>query len=268
MEFISLLSPQMQLFLVVTFALIFGSFASLISYRLALKKPVIFTRSECVSCHHKLQIKNLIPLFSWLFQKGKCAFCHAKISMRYPLIELSFVAAFLIVYFVLGRQIDYKMLLYFLISGTLIAMIVADLEHYFVPNIMQYFLALLVILVLVEQGGPKLPLANVKYGFLYMGFGLALFAFFFFTTKTEAIGIDDIKFFFIAGLLLGVQNFLAFMLISGLSGIVFGAMWRYIKKEEIFPFMPSLCFAMFLCMLFSKKINPVDLLGSSLFFGG
>ena len=266
METISLLTPEMQLFLVIVFALIFGSFASLISYRLASKQPMVFARSHCVSCHKPLGIRNLIPLFSWIIQCGKCSFCKAKISWRYPLIELAFVAAFLTVYFTLDRHIDQKMILYFLITGTLIVMTIVDLEHFFIPDVAQYFLAFLVIILSITQGGPSAALINVKAAFLYMGFGLLLFAFFYFTVKVEAIGIDDIKFFFIAGLLLGTADFLAFMMISGIIGVLFGTLWRHFKKEEIFPFAPALCTAMFLCMLFDKKINPVDLMGSMLFF--
>lgn len=266
MEFFSYLDSRLQLFLVAIFALILGSFTSLVSYRLANKKPVVFTRSKCTNCGSVLRIKNLIPLFSWLFQRGKCSNCHTKISLRYPLIELSFLISFLTIYFVLGQKIDLRMLLYFLITGTMILMCVVDLEHYFIPDSSQYFLAVLVILLVILEGGTNAALINVKSALLYAGFGLALLAFFYFTTKLQALGIDDIKFFFIIGLMLGTKDFLAFMMLSGVFGLLFGAIWQKLKKEETFPFAPAMCLAAFLCLLFDKKINPVDLLGSLLFF--
>jgi len=111
------MSFEMQIFLVAIFALAMGSFVSLLSYRLANKQPIIFTRSKCINCGCVLKAINLIPLFSWLCQKGKCSQCHCKISARYPAIELSFLITFLAIFFVLGSEINFKILLYFLIAS-------------------------------------------------------------------------------------------------------------------------------------------------------
>lgn len=265
MEIISSLDSSIQITLIIIFGLIFGSFISLLSYRAASKQAVVFTRSKCVKCGIILKIRNLIPLFSWIFQRGKCSSCKGKISLRYLIIELSCVIVLLVVYFALGQQINYKMILYCLISATLILMIITDLEHYFIPNLAQYFLAFFVIVATILEGGTNAALLNVGSALIYMAFGLALLAFFYFTAKIEAIGIDDIKFFFIAGLMLTMKDFLMFMLLSGIFGIIFGFCWQKIKKEQTFPFAPALCLSMFICMLFDKKINPVDLIGSLLF---
>jgi len=56
------------------------------------------------------------------------------------------------------------------------------------------------------------------------------------------------------------------MLLSGVFGLAFGAAWQKFKKDETFPFAPAICLAAMFCLLFDKKINPVDLLGSMLFF--
>jgi prepilin signal peptidase PulO-like enzyme (type II secretory pathway) len=265
MQFFSQFAPLEQILLISIFGLIFGSFASLISYRMARKQPMVFTRSKCTNCGVALKIRNLIPVFSWLFQRGKCSNCKVKISARYPLIELSFLAVFLTIFFVLNRQLDLKMIIYFLVAGTLIVMCVVDLEEYFIPNSTQYFLTVLVTILVIMKGGNALVLHNILAAFFYMAFGLALLAFFYFTIKVEAIGIDDIKFFFIAGLALGAQGFLTFMMLSGICGIIFGILWQKIKKDETFPFAPAICFAFFLCLLFGKKIDPVELVGMLMF---
>ena len=105
MENFSQLNSQNELFLVAIFALIFGSFASLLSHRLASKEPIIFARSKCLNCGTALKILNLIPLFSWIFQRGKCSKCHTKISLRYPIIELGFLISFVTIYFVLDQEV-------------------------------------------------------------------------------------------------------------------------------------------------------------------
>jgi prepilin signal peptidase PulO-like enzyme (type II secretory pathway) len=254
-----------QVFLLIIGGLIFGSFASLISYRLAKKQPIVFARSKCPNCNKNLKIFNLIPLFSWLFQKGKCGNCHVKISIRYPLIELVFVMIFLSVFFALNRQLDFQMTLILLIASTLVVMCIIDLEHYFIPDSTQYFLTILATIFLLNAGGESLVLANVKSAFLYLAFGLAMFCFFYFVAQIEAIGIDDLKFFFVAGFLLGVSNFLSFIFFDGLLGLLFGCVWQKITKETIFPFAPAICLSTFLCLLFGKKINPIEILSSLIF---
>ena len=82
------------------FGLVFGSFGSVIFYRLwdwptkETWKWFLVWRSECPKCHHQLHAKNLIPLFSWLFQWWKCEYCKSPISKFYPFLELSTVCIF------------------------------------------------------------------------------------------------------------------------------------------------------------------------------
>lgn len=87
--------------IVLTYAAIglcMGSFSSAIAYRVANKQSWIVdknvksgenkaARSACPSCDHQLSALDLIPVFSWVFLRGKCRYCKAKISARYPLIE-------------------------------------------------------------------------------------------------------------------------------------------------------------------------------------
>lgn len=89
--------------------LVFGSFGSVIFYRLwdwPTKKTwkwFLVWRSECPHCHHKLKTKNLIPLFSFLFQWWKCEYCKAPISRFYPFLEITSVIIFLWVFFILSK---------------------------------------------------------------------------------------------------------------------------------------------------------------------
>ena len=72
-----------------------GSFASLLIRRLHFEeKGILWGRSKCPNCQKPLQAKNLVPILSWIFQKGKCHACGKKISVRYPLIEIVFILTF------------------------------------------------------------------------------------------------------------------------------------------------------------------------------
>jgi prepilin signal peptidase PulO-like enzyme (type II secretory pathway) len=241
-----------------------GSFASLVSWRLANSQSIFTARSKCPNCHHNLKLKSLIPIFSYLIQKGKCSICAAKISIRYPAIEISFGLIFLIIYFAGSQKIDQKMLLIMAISTVMIIMIITDLEHYFIPNSLQYSLVILATILNISLIGTSQTIYSFYPAFAYASFALSLYFIFLFLVKKEAIGIDDIKFFFIAGFMLGFNKFFTFLLLTGLIGTIFGSLWIKFKKDEIFPFAPALCVATFLCLLFDKKVNPLNLLSKKL----
>ncbi len=91
------------------FGLVFGSFGSVIFYRLwdwptrEIWKWFLVWRSECPKCHHTLKVRNLIPIFSRLFQWWKCEYCKKPISWFYPFLEITSVIIFLSVFFILSK---------------------------------------------------------------------------------------------------------------------------------------------------------------------
>ena len=68
--------------------LVFGSFANVVICRLPQKKSVVRPPSACPACGVRLAARDLIPVFSWVLLMGKCRRCKAKISLRYPLVEV------------------------------------------------------------------------------------------------------------------------------------------------------------------------------------
>ena len=69
--------------------LVFGSFVNAVVWRLPRRREIVFDRSECVYCGHKLGFWDLIPVLSFLFLMGKCGYCGGKISAQYPIVELA-----------------------------------------------------------------------------------------------------------------------------------------------------------------------------------
>ncbi len=81
---------------------VLGSFATMLSYRLPRRLSIVAPPSSCPQCKARLGPRDLVPIFSWLFSKGRCRHCGAKISVRYPLIELAATAATLAAFIGLG----------------------------------------------------------------------------------------------------------------------------------------------------------------------
>lgn len=254
----------LEVLLVIGLGLCMGSFITMASYRFALDeekiKDLIFKRSYCVKCNNKLGVKNLIPAFSWIFQKGKCSFCQSKISIRYPLIEVFSAISFLLVYYSFGAIFDIRLIVLLLITTFLIIAVITDLEGYFIPDSVQIILIFLIIIYhLIAPEQHKISYYFLS-AFLYIIFGLILCYGFLFFAKKDGIGMGDVKFFAVVGLLIGVDYFAIFMFLSGILGILFGFIWQKITKNKIFPFAPALITALMICLLIGKKFEFFNLL--------
>ncbi|MBU6476255.1 MAG: A24 family peptidase, partial [Alphaproteobacteria bacterium] len=118
----------------VTFlGLVLGSFATALSYRLPQNISIVTkARSQCPSCRHALGAADLVPLFSWIFLKGKCRHCGARIGLRYPLIELATLFLCLLFFAIYGLRPETAAV--FALAPVLVAIIDIDLWHRIIPD--------------------------------------------------------------------------------------------------------------------------------------
>jgi leader peptidase (prepilin peptidase)/N-methyltransferase len=77
-----------NLLLLLVLGLVVGSFLGVLVLRLPQREPIIFARSACPHCGHKLTAAELIPVMSWIIQRRRCRTCKAKLSGFYPAMEL------------------------------------------------------------------------------------------------------------------------------------------------------------------------------------
>jgi leader peptidase (prepilin peptidase)/N-methyltransferase len=112
--------------------LIAGSFLNVVIYRLPRGESVVWPGSHCPDCGHNLVVRDLIPVISYIWQRGECRYCGAKISLRYPLVELLTTAAFLLIYLQWG--ISWHSLAGILLTFLLIPAAVIDMEHGIIPD--------------------------------------------------------------------------------------------------------------------------------------
>ncbi len=83
----------------------FGSFYTLAVYRIPNGQDIIHTHSYCPKCKHKLNILDLIPVFSYIFLGGKCRYCKEKIRPRYLILETISGLFFVVVAYLMGLSI-------------------------------------------------------------------------------------------------------------------------------------------------------------------
>ena len=99
-------------FLLIIFGAIFGSFANVCIYRLPKEQSISKKRSYCFHCKKKIQWFYNVPIFSYIFLKGRCANCNKKIPIQYLIVEIVSVFNFLIIYYFFGFTIETILLIF------------------------------------------------------------------------------------------------------------------------------------------------------------
>ena len=111
-----------------------GSFLNVCIHRLPLGQSVVAPPSHCPHCKYSIPWFLNVPLFTWLYLRGKCRNCSAPISVRYFLVELLTGIAFLACWLKFGRQSPALSLVYCLVLAGLIVATFIDFEHFIIPD--------------------------------------------------------------------------------------------------------------------------------------
>lgn len=82
-------SPVQVGFSLFVLGTVVGSFCNVIRHRIPLGISVLWGRSECPNCGHRLNARDLVPVLSYVLLRGRCRYCTLKISVIYPLIEVA-----------------------------------------------------------------------------------------------------------------------------------------------------------------------------------
>ena len=88
----------MEYIIIFIIGTIFGSFYNVVGYRITKGESIVSPPSHCPNCNHKLGFLDLIPIFSYIFSKGKCRYCKEKIKPFYLVFELITGLLFLLAY--------------------------------------------------------------------------------------------------------------------------------------------------------------------------
>lgn len=269
-----------------------GSFLNVVADRLENKESIFFGRSHCDKCKTNLRPKDLIPLLSYAFLKGKCRYCATQLSYYYPLAEiltgLFFVlGAYFVNLFVFSDVATWLYYVYILaIFCVYIVIILSDLKFRIIPNkavatgvvISVLFtianqIYILSSLYLALKSDPILgkyllqtDFFTSRISFALTDFGLAVLSaflialFFWFlivVTKGRGMGGGDVKLAFLIGLFNGLPN----NVIAIFSGFLTGALYSVVliiigrrKFTDAIPFGPFLILGSLLALFFGSQI--------------
>lgn len=220
------------------YGIVFGSFFNVVGLRVPKKESIITPPSHCTTCKRKLQAVDLIPVFSYLFLKGKCRRCDSKISAIYPFMEFMTGSLFALAYYMLGFSLE--LIVAILFMSLLIIITVSDIAYMLIPN--KILLPFAVLLFFARMFSPLTPWLGSLVG-AAVGFGVLLLIA---VVSKGGMGGGDIKLFFVIGLVLGPVQTLLTLFLAALIGSIIGVI--ILKRtgqgrKTPIPFGPSIALA-------------------------
>ena len=212
--------------------LCFGSFLNVCILRLPRDESLLRPPSTCPHCKQPIAWRDNIPLFSWLWLRGKCRWCHAPISKQYPLIEALVGVLFGAAVLAYGGSLE---ALKAAVFGTLLLGIaITDARHYIIPNEFTWGGLVLGLLLALGHGVPgfleALLGAAVGFGLLWLVAMAGAWVF-----KEEAMGGGDIKMMAMVGSFVGWRG----VLLTVFAGAALGSLIFVplsLKKKRLVPF--------------------------------
>ena len=205
------------------FGLLIGSFLNVVIWRVPRGESIVRPPSHCPSCDNEIAPRDNIPVVSWLLLRGRCRRCGARISVRYPLVELATAALFAGFAVRFGPHAVLPAYLYLAAVGVALAMIDFDVKRLPDPlTLPSYPVGIVLLGMAAAVDGDAWPFERALIGMA------ALFAFYFIIAfiSPRGMGFGDVKLSGVVGLYLGwigwgalaVGAFAAFVL-GGLTGI-------------------------------------------------
>ncbi|QZA77063.1 A24 family peptidase [Deefgea tanakiae] len=212
-------------------------------------------RSACPKCGHTISALENIPVISWIALRGKCRKCKAKISIRYPIIEL--ITAFLSAGLALHFGYSYALAGGLILVWFLIALIMIDADTYLLPDSMT--LPLIWVGLIFNSFNTFTTLDNAVYGAIAGYISLwSVYWVFKLATSKEGMGYGDFKLLAALGAWFGWSMIPMIILLSSFAGAVIGIVMVLGKKRgwnKPMPFGPYLGVAGLLALIWGKDLS-------------
>lgn len=262
--------------LALLFGLLIGSFLNVCIYRWPRDLSVVRPRSHCPSCEKTITWRDNIPLLSYALLGGKCRYCGARISRRYPAVELLTALLFFDFVWTLGpKPAALKMCVF---AALLVGLLFSDLEERILPDELTLGGTLVglvfAVFVRVPESLPSFFIIILTHTELTgraqwlteSAFGAVLPAFFLWfggwlyqrIRHREGLGLGDVKLIAMVGSFLGLNGALFTLMLGSVTGSVIGYTYIRVTGKDAstyeLPFGTFLGAAALLIALFSRQL--------------
>ena len=234
-----------------------GSFYNVLIDRLPNDQDVIKSRSECTSCHTKLTWRDLIPVWSFVFLKGRCRYCGQKLSYQYLFSELAVGGLFLLAFLLQGRWGNWLMTAILLTLWSML-FVVGVMDYKYGVIIDQVLIAFTVIGIVLQLIA-KVSILDILLG---GAVGFALYGLIYLVArlvyKKEAFGMGDVLLLAAIGTFFGPWKTLMIGFLAIYCAIFF-IIFLWIKNKKLgrgieMPLAPAICTAAFIASLAGEQI--------------
>ena len=229
--------------------LIVGSFYNVVGLRIPKKESLVTPPSHCPNCQRRLTVRDLIPVISYIFLRGKCRTCGAKVSPIYAITELATGVLFAFATWRIG--ITWELAVALLFISLLVIINVSDIAYMLIPNkILLFFLPFFIVGRIVS---PLEPWWDSIVG-AAIGFSLLLLIA---IVSKGGMGGGDIKLFLLIGLVLGTVHTLLTLFLASVIGMIVGIIVLKIKRKgrkTPVPFGPSIVVAAIIVYFYGDQI--------------
>lgn len=220
---------------VIIFGLILGSFFNVVAIRLLKKESTAFPPSHCVSCKHQLHALDLVPVFSYVFLKGKCRYCKNSISPLYAFGELLTAVSIFFIYKNVGLSLELIPAL--LLTSLLVISVLTDIrEQLILDNVTFPTLGLLIV--------SRIFIGTEPFWYYLLGgvVGFLMLLFLAIVSK-GGMGGGDIKLYAVIGVALGPLLTVISLVLASFVGAIAGIFLMItgkVKKGQPIAFGPSI----------------------------
>lgn len=233
-----------------TLGLVLGSFFNVVGLRLPNGQSIVRPRSHCPMCKRTLGALELIPVFSYLFLKGKCKGCRTNISPLYALIEAATGGLFAYAFYHFWFQAE--TIVAFLLISLLVIVFVSDIHYMIIPDKVLLFFAP-ILLICRFTFAPLNPWWDPLLGAV-IGFSLLLLIA---VVSKGGMGGGDIKLFAVIGIVVGWKGVLVAFFLATLIGAVIGIIGlatRKMERGKPIPFGPYIVIGTLISYFFETEI--------------
>ncbi|MBQ8891557.1 MAG: prepilin peptidase [Bacilli bacterium] len=234
---------------------IFGSYFNLVATRIPMGKSTVTPRSHCENCNHQLKWYELIPILSFIIQKGKCRNCHAELSVNYLLTELFTGILFVVSFY--SFKFSYDLIIALTLSSTLILIIVSDLNYLIIPDRFIIIPSIIIFIVTIVSRGIQNALIQVGYGVISFAIMYLVMLLGNFLFKKESLGGADIKLMFLVGLTLNPMLSIIVIFLASFIALPISLILLVKNKEHVIPYGPFLMIGFLIVFFMKMEVSEI-----------
>lgn len=235
---------------------VIGSFLNVCMIRMPEGRNIAFPPSQCDDCGTPLKWFDMIPVFSYLFYRGKCRYCHAPLSIRYPMVEAFNGLLYVGLYCLYGFSYPF-----FLLAITLSVLLIIAVVDYETQLIAESLMAILfgvgLLYRILNIFVAKNPwITELKEGGLGLLIGGGILLLILILSK-GGMGDGDVFLMGALGLMIGIEKTFLTLFLSFIFGAfisVFLLLFKKKTRKDAIPFGPFIALAFGVTVFFGDSL--------------